>query len=92
MIYKLKYTSEEQAKADLINRSIIGEDKEFLQGTQAVVWIGLITLEQPTFDEEMNELTHAIIADGYHVDLMLENEQEFNNQIFPNNAKFTFSI
>ena len=91
MIYKLKYTSEEQAKTDLISRSIIGEDLAFLQGTQAVVWIGTITLEQATFDEEMNELTPATFADGYHVDLMLEKEQAFENETFPNNPKHTFA-
>jgi hypothetical protein len=43
----------------------------------AVVEIGLIVLEQGTYDEEGNVITEPIYADGYHYDVMAENVYDF---------------
>jgi len=89
---KLKYNSKEEAKKDLTDKGIIGKEGEFLDGTLAVVWIGTIVLAQATFDEQGNELTPAVIADGYHVDLLLSDEitVAFASEIFPKNRRYSF--
>ena len=93
-IYKLKYTDRETAIADLINKSVYIETEEGLEygtGIQAVVEIGLITLTEPTFDNEWNVITEAVYADGYHYDIMSEYEIVFENEIEVNNPKHMFA-
>lgn len=91
MIYKLKYTDKETAISDLISKGVIDENNEYINGTQAVVDIGLIVLEQGTYDENWNEITPSVYADGYHFDVMSEQEIDFGNAITPNNPKHTFA-
>ena len=88
----LKYTTEAEAKADLISKGIVDEELNFKEGVHAVVWIDKITLTQATFDEQGNELTPAVIADGYHVDLLLSDEitVEFTSELFPNTRRHQF--
>ena len=79
-IYKLKYTDKETAIADLLAKGVYIETEEGLsygKGIHAIVEIGLIVLEQGTYDEDFNELTAPIYADGYHFDIMSENEIDF---------------
>jgi len=98
-IFKLKYESEQQAIIDLKSKGVLVETEEtdgniqlsYGQGIQAVVNIGKIVLENPTFDDEGNELTPAIYADGYAYDVMSEQEIVFENQIFPKNPKHGFA-
>lgn len=90
-IYKLKYTDKETAISDLISKGVIDENNEYINGTQAVVDIGLIVLVQGTYDEEWNEITPPVYADGYHYDIMTSDEIEFSNAITPNNPKHTFA-
>ncbi len=42
MIYKLNYTDKKTAIADLILKGVIDTDLKYLQGTQALVEIGVI--------------------------------------------------
>jgi hypothetical protein len=77
-IYKLKYTDKETAIADLITKYVIDEDGNYINGTQAVVEIGLITIDE-------------VVIDGYHYDVMSEQEIEFENKIEVNNPKHTFA-
>ena len=87
-IYKLKYTDKETAVADLLAKGVYVETEEGLSygsGIQAVVEIGIICLNQPT------EETPPIFADGYHYDIMSEQEIVFKNEIVVNNPKHTFA-
>ena len=93
-IYKLKYTDKETAIADLLAKGVYIETEDGLsygQGIHAIVEIGLIVLENGTYDEEGNEVTAPIYADGYHYDVMSEQEIDFPNAIEPNNPKHQFA-
>lgn len=98
-IAKLKYSDKETAIADLLAKKVYVEvknlDKEITlaygQGIQAIVEIGLIVLENGTYDEEFNEITAPVYADGYHYEVMSEQEIKFENAIEVNNPKHTFA-
>jgi hypothetical protein len=94
-IAKLKYKDKETAIADLIAKGVYIETEEgqaYGEGVQAVVEIGLIMLEPPTFDEEGNELTPAVYADGYHYDVMSSELYDFGaNLVEPKNPKHAFA-
>lgn len=91
-IYKLKYQNKESAVIDLKLKQIIDDEDNYINGTQAVVEIGLIILEQGTYEEEGNVITEPIFADGYHYDVMCEQEIDFGiNNITVNNPKYNFS-
>jgi hypothetical protein len=99
-IYKLKYTDKETAIADLLAKKVYVEvenlDKEITlqygQGIQAIVEIGLIVLTNGTYDADFNEITAPVYADGYHYDVMSENEIDFGkNEIQVNNPKHIFA-
>jgi uncharacterized protein (UPF0333 family) len=99
-IAKLKYTDKETAIADLLAKKVYVEtenlNKEITlsygQGIQAIVEIGLIVLENGTYDADFNEITAPVYADGYHFDVMSENEIKFTNAIEVNNPKHIFAI
>ena len=87
-IYKLQYKDKETAMADLLAKGVYVETEEGLSygsGIQAVVEIGIICLNQPT------EETPPIFADGYHYDIMSEQEIVFKNEIVVNNPKHSFA-
>ena len=94
-VYKLKYTDKETAIADLITKGVYIETEEGIsygEGIQAVVEIGLIVLENGTYDEQGNEITAPVYADGYHYDVMAEIEIDFGaNAITPANPKHNFA-
>lgn len=96
-IYKLKYTDKETAIADLITKGVYIETEEGLiygEGVQAVVEIGLIVLENGTYDEEGNEITPPVYADGYHYDVMSIQKIDFDSAdvtTLVKNPKYTFA-
>ena len=98
-IAKLKYENKETAIADLLAKKVYVEvknlDKEITlaygQGIQSIVEIGLIVLENGTYDADFNEITAPVYADGYHYDVMSENEIKFDNSIEVKNPKHTFA-
>ena len=90
IIYKLKYKNKENAIADLKAKRVYTEDLSFGNGIHAVVEIGVITLTDGTYDDEGNVITEPIYADGYHYDVMSEQEIVFENEIQVNNPKHTF--
>ena len=93
-IYKLQYKDKETAIADLLAKKVYIETEEGLSygsGIQAVVEIGKIVLENGTYDEDGEELTAPVIADGFHYDIMSEQEIVFKNEIVVNNPKHTFA-
>jgi len=81
-IYKLKYSDKETALADLKAKGLYIEVQESLvygQGVHAIVELGLILLDETTF------------ADGYHYDIMCEQDVDFGeNSIIVNNPKHGF--
>ena len=93
-IYKLQYTDKETAIADLIAKKVYIETEEGLSygsGIQAIVEIGKIVLENGTYDEDGEELTAPVFAEGYHYDIMSEQEIVFKNEIVVDNPKHTFA-
>jgi hypothetical protein len=93
-IYKLQYKDKETAIADLLDKEVYiktEDDLSYGQGIHAIVEIGLIVLENGVYDEEFNEITAPVFADGYHYDVMSENEIKFENVIEVNNPKHTFA-
>ena len=90
-IYKLKYTDKEAAIADLIAKGVYTEDLSFGNGIHAIVEIGKVILTDGTYDEQGNEITAPVYADGYHYDIMSEHEIAFDNVITPNNPKHQFA-
>lgn len=90
-IYKLKYTDKETAISDLILKQVIDEKDTYQQGIHSVVEIGLINLENGTYDNEGNEITPPTFVEGYHYDIMCEQEIVFDNTITPNNPKHKFA-
>jgi hypothetical protein len=99
-ISKLKYKDKETAIADLLEKKVYVEvenlDKEkslaYGQGIQAIVDIGLIVLENGTYDEKFNVITEPIYADGYHFDVMSENKIDFgSNEIQVKTPKHIFA-
>ena len=99
MIYKLTYTDKEQALADLKAKGILvevefnGEKHEaYGSGVQAVVEIGEILLIPPSYDEEGNETSFPVYADGYHYDVMSDNTYDFgSNLVEPKTPKHEFA-
>jgi hypothetical protein len=93
-IYKLQYKDKETAVADLLAKGVYIETEEGFAcsiGIQAVVEIGLIVLQDGVYDEDMNEVSAPVYADGYHYDVMSEQEIKFKNEIVVNNPKHTFA-
>ncbi len=91
-ISKLKYTDKETAISDLLDKGVyvkqtIDEEEilSFGEGIQAIVEIGIIYINQPT------EGIKPILAEGYHYDIMSEQEIDFKeNEIIVNNPKHSF--
>ena len=101
-IYKLKYTDKETAIADLLAKQVYVESEQvteqdteqvlsYGQGIQAIVEIGLIVLENGTYDADFKEITAPIYADGYHFDVMSENKIKFENEIEVKTPKHIFA-
>lgn len=93
-IYKLQYKDKETAMADLLVKKVYIETEEGLSygsGIQAIVEIGKIVLENGTYDEDGEELTAPVYAEGYHYDVMSEQKIVFKNEIVVNNPKHTFA-
>jgi hypothetical protein len=98
MIYKLKYTSEEEAISDLLDKKVLikstdldgNEVNSYPSYTKAVVYIGQI-VDTSAVVEDMKIIIPATYIDGYHVDVMTDIEIKFDNEIFPNNPKHLFA-
>jgi len=92
MIHKLKFTDKAQAVTTLQNKGVIDEEGNYINGTHAVVYIGIIVDQQGTYDEEGNELTPPTFLDGYHVDIMTTDTIDFGaNEVQVNNPIHSFA-
>jgi hypothetical protein len=83
-IYKLRYESKTDGLIDLVNKRVIDINGKYINGTESVVQCGIITLVYAT------ETEAAIIADGYHYDIMTSDEIVFESEVLPKNAKYKF--
>lgn len=97
-IYKLKYKDKETAIADLLTKGVYKEVEfqevkslAFGDGIQAIVEVGKIVLENGIYGSDFKELTAPVYADGYHFDIMSEQEIIFENEIKVKNPKHTFA-
>ena len=94
-IYKLNYIDKETAIADLIAKGVYVETEEGLsygEGVQAIVEIGQIIDKEPIFDADFNIIEEATYLDGYHFDVMSEQEIDFGvNATTPTNPKHSFA-
>lgn len=94
-IKKLKYTDKAEAIEDLIAKGIcveIDEQLTYGEGVHAIVEVGVIMNAQPTFDSEGNQLTPPTFYEGYHFDIMIENDVDFGvNEVVVNNPKHSFA-
>jgi carbonic anhydrase len=98
-IFKLKYESEQQAIIDLKSKGVLVETEEtdgniqlsYGEGIHSVVNIGKIIDVEGTYDENGNELTPPTYINGYHFDVMCEQEISFDNAIEPKNPKHQFA-
>jgi hypothetical protein len=92
-IAKLQYPNKETAISDLLAKGVYIESEEGLvygQGTHAIVELGLIVDVEGTYDEDFNELTAPVYADGYHYDVLTDNKIPFTNVIKPKSPKHSF--
>lgn len=77
-VYKLQYASKESLDSALVSRNVIDEEGNYLEGTQAVVYLGNIVLTPAVFNSEGEEITPAILSDKYHCDIMVEGSLSFS--------------
>lgn len=98
MIYKLKYTDKETAITDLIAKGVYIETTDingvetlsYAPITQSVVEIGLI-VDTPAVIVDNEIVTPATYIDGYHFDIMVNNEIDFgSNRMTPNTSVHSF--
>jgi hypothetical protein len=98
-IFKLNYENEQQGLDDLKSKGIFVETEgidgnvylAYGEGVQAVVNIGKIMIAPPVMDG-MDIVTPPVYADGYHYDVMSENEYNFGaNLVEPKNPKHAFA-
>ena len=81
-VYKLKYQDKDTAIADLLAKGVYlettNEENEtslsYAEGVHAIVELGLIVITDGTYDEQGAELTAPVYADGYHYDVLTDNE------------------
>ena len=89
-IYKLRYASKADALKDLKSKKVINTKGQEINGTEAVVECGIITLVYATCDENEKEITPAIFADGYHYNIMTNDTIVFDSEIFPKESRYKF--
>jgi hypothetical protein len=66
------------------------EINTFAPSTHAVVYIGKI-VDTPAVIENMEVIKEATYLEGYHVDIMTDENIEFSNEIKPNNPIHVFA-
>ena len=88
-VRKLRYEDKSSALIDLKSKGVVNDKGEYINGTQAVVECGVITITQATCKEEI-QLTPAVFADGYHYDIMTTDNVFFESEVYPKNQKYKF--
>jgi hypothetical protein len=91
-VYKLRYENKETAIADLKIKEVISEEGNNINGTEAIVEIGLIASTYGSYDDKGFEITETVYFEGYHFDVMSSDILNFGiNEIEVNNPRYTFA-
>ena len=95
-IYKLQYTDRAQGDADLLAKGtyqVIEGEQVYINGTQAIVYIGKIVKIPATIDSEGEESVAAVYYDGVFYDIMTTEEYDFgDNEVSPTNTRFAHTF
>ena len=95
-IYKLQYTDKAQGDADLLAKGtyeVVEEEQVYINGTQAIVYIGKIVKIPATIDSEGEESVAAVYYDGVFYDIMTTEEYDFgDNEVSPTNTQFAHTF
>ena len=94
-IYKLHYDTKAEGDADLLSKGtyeVLEGEQVYINGTQAIVYIGKIVEIPATYDDEGHEITPPVYYDGVFYDLMTTEEFDFGtNEIFPTDCVHSFA-
>jgi len=98
-IYKLNYTDNQTAIADLLAKGVYVEvtfeevtSLAYGKGVQAVVDIGQIVEVPGTYDEQGNVITEPICYNGVFYDVMCIQDIDFEtNEVFPVECVHSFA-
>jgi len=95
-IYKLQFDTKAQGDADLLAKGtyeVVEEEQVYINGTQAIVYIGKIVKIPATIDSEGEESVAAVYYDGVFYDIMTTEEYDFgDNEVSPTNTTFAHSF
>ena len=97
-IYKLQYTDKTQGDADLLAKGtyeVVTEEGVsqdlYINGTQAIVYIGKIVEIPGTYDPDGHEITPPVYYPGVFYDLMTTEEYDFGTyEVFPTDCVHSF--
>ena len=98
-IYKLQYTDKAEGDADLLAKGtyeVVTEEgvsqDVYINGTQAIVYIGKIVEIPATYDKDGHELTPPVYYPEVFYDLMTKEEYDFGtNEVFPTDCVHSFA-
>jgi len=94
-IYKLQYTDKATGDADLLSKGtyeVVESEQVYINGTQAIVYIGKIVEIPGTYDKDGHEITPPVYFEGVYYDLMTTEEYDFGtNEIFPTDCVHSFA-
>ena len=93
-IYKLQYTDKAQGDADLLAKGtyeVVEGEQVYINGTQAIVYIGKIVEIPGTYDKDGHEITPPVYYPGVYYDLMTTEDIDFgSHEIFPKDCAHSF--
>jgi len=93
-IYKLHYDTKATGDADLLSKDtyeVIEGEQFYINGTQAIVYIGQIVETPAKYDKDGHEITPPVYFEGVYYDLMTTEEFDFGtNEIFPTDCVHSF--
>tara|TARA_R100001369_G_scaffold53169_1_gene80001 strand:- start:276 stop:560 length:285 start_codon:yes stop_codon:yes gene_type:complete len=91
MIYKLKYSDKQKAVKDLQAKEVFQRGSLiFGEGTQAVVFIGKIVLEEAVYEND-EMVIPPIYEDGFFVDVMSDKVINFDSIVYPEKVAHKFA-
>lgn len=91
MIYKLKYSDKQKAVKDLQSKEVFQRGSLiFGEGTQAVVFIGKIVLEEAVYEND-EMVIPPIYEDGFFVDVMSDKVIDFDSIVYPEKVAHKFA-
>ena len=91
MIYKLKYSDKQKAVKDLQSKEVFQRGSLiFGEGTQAVVFIGKIVLEEAVYENDEMVIS-PIYEDGFFVDVMSDKVINFDSIVYPEKVAHKFA-